>query len=82
MGPDSPADDVPAPAPAAPGDPLARLNAATYDELRSLGMSVTQTGRLLAHRERVGSFSSIDDVGEIPGFSGDLVDEIKQKLGA
>ena len=44
-------------------------------------MSVTQTGRLLAHRERVGGFSSIDELAEIPGFSAELVGEIRQKLG-
>ena len=35
-------------------------------------MSVTQTGRLLAHRERVGAFASIDELNEIPGFSQEL----------
>ena len=45
-------------------------------------MSVTQTGRLLAHRERVGSFSSVDELSEISGFSTELVAEIRQKLGA
>jgi hypothetical protein len=84
LGPDAPQSPVPTPEePSATGDdPVARLNAATYDELRALGMSVTQTGRLLAHRERIGSFSSVDEIGEIPGFSGELLDEIKQKLGS
>jgi DNA uptake protein ComE-like DNA-binding protein len=56
------------------------LNGASYDELRALGMSVTQTGRLLAHRERVGTFTSLEELGEIPGFSDDLVAEIRDRL--
>jgi DNA uptake protein ComE-like DNA-binding protein len=75
--------DQPEPQPDAPAGTgaLDALNNATYDQLRALGMSVTQTGRLLAHRERVGSFSSIDELNEIPGFSQELVADVRHKLG-
>jgi DNA uptake protein ComE-like DNA-binding protein len=43
-------------------------------------LSVTQTGRVLAFRERSGSFSSLDDLDEIPGFPRALLDEIKRHL--
>jgi DNA uptake protein ComE-like DNA-binding protein len=41
---------------------------------------VTQTGRVLAHRERQGRFSSVDVLDEIPGFPRDFADELKTKL--
>ena len=48
--------EPPAPAPSAPaGEPI-NLNTANYEQLRSLKLSVTQTGRILAYRERSGGF--------------------------
>ena len=57
-----------------------RINDASYEQLRQLGLSVTQTGRVLAYRERVGGFSSLDDLDQIPGFPGDFLTELKTKL--
>jgi DNA uptake protein ComE-like DNA-binding protein len=65
--------------PTAPGDRL-DLNAASYEYLREMGLSVTQTVMVLAHRERQGSFSSVDVLDEIPGFPRDFVDGLKSKL--
>ena len=48
------------------------LNDATFEQLRDVGLSVTQTGRVLAHRERSGRFSSVDELEGIPGFPGRL----------
>ena len=45
-------------------------------------MSVTQTGRVLAHRERAGGFSSIDELDDISGFPRDFLDRIKPRLKA
>jgi competence protein ComEA len=56
------------------------LNSATYDELRGLKLSVTQTGRVLAYRERAGSFTSVDDLDSIPGFGRDFLADLKTKL--
>ena len=80
--------DVPAPvAPPAPSEPAAptstgpiNLNTASFEELREAGLSVTQTGRVLAHRERGGGFSSVDELDEIPGFPRDFLDQVKPKL--
>lgn len=54
------------------------LNEVTYEELRSLGLSVTQAGRVLAHRERSGGFASTDELDRIPGFSAALLAELKR----
>jgi competence protein ComEA len=74
-----PGADVP---PAAPEAEAARLdlNAASYDELRALKLSVTQTGRILSHRERSGGFTSIEELEEIPGFSRATLDELRARL--
>jgi DNA uptake protein ComE-like DNA-binding protein len=56
------------------------LNAATFDQLRGLGMSLTQTNRVLAYRERLGSFRSLQQLDDIPGFPQALLAELKVKL--
>jgi DNA uptake protein ComE-like DNA-binding protein len=56
------------------------LNDATFEQLRDVGMSVTQTGRVLAHRERSGHFGSVDELEDIPGFPQDFLDQIKARL--
>jgi DNA uptake protein ComE-like DNA-binding protein len=61
---------------------LTELNEATYERLRSLGLSVTQARRVLAHRERSGGFRSVDDLDGIPGFPRLLLEELKQALTA
>jgi DNA uptake protein ComE-like DNA-binding protein len=61
---------------------LTELNGATYERLRSLGLSVTQARRVLAHRERSGGFRSVDDLDRIPGFPRAVLEELKQALTA
>ncbi len=63
------------------GGPI-NLNTATFEELREAGLSVTQTGRVLAHRERGGGFTSVDELDDIPGFPRDFLDVVKPKLTA
>jgi len=46
---------------AAPGGPVS-LSGATFDDLRGLGLSVTQAKRVLDFRERLGGFDSVDDL--------------------
>ena len=67
---------------APPGEEPLSLNEATFEELRERGMSVTQTGRVLAHRERAGGFKSIDELDDISGFPRDFLDRIKPRLKA
>jgi DNA uptake protein ComE-like DNA-binding protein len=61
--------------PAAPLD----LNVVTFEQLRAQNLSVTQATRLLAHRERLGGFTSVDDLDQVPGFPQDLLAEIKSR---
>ena len=74
----TPADPNAAP-PATASGPV-NLNSANYDDLRGLGLSVTQTGRVLAFREREGSFKSLDELDSIAGFPRGFLDDLKTKL--
>jgi competence protein ComEA len=55
------------------------LNSVTFEQLRADGLSVTQATRLLAHRERVGRFGSVDELDEIPGFPQETLEELKRR---
>jgi DNA uptake protein ComE-like DNA-binding protein len=70
----------PAPEPVGSGEQV-NLRTASFEQLRSLGMSVTQAGRVLAHRERTG-FTSVDELDSIPGFPPGFLDEIRPRLTA
>ena len=75
--------EAPAPPPEPPETPSEaplNLNEASYEQLRSLRLSVTQTGRLLAYREREGGFRSLDELERIPGFPRGQLDELRRKL--
>ncbi|MGE5283259.1 MAG: ComEA family DNA-binding protein [Chloroflexota bacterium] len=80
----APPPQPPAPTPptspeaAAAGGPI-DLNAITFEQLRASGLSVTQATRLLAHRERVGRFGSIDELDEIPGFPQEMLEDLKRR---
>jgi DNA uptake protein ComE-like DNA-binding protein len=56
------------------------LNQATYEDLRRLRLSVTQSGRVLAYRERLGGFKSLDELDSIPGFPRSFLTELKRRL--
>jgi len=59
---------------------VVNVNTASFEELRDLGMSVTQTGRVLAFKERNQGFKTLDELDAIPGFPRDFLDGIKQRL--
>jgi DNA uptake protein ComE-like DNA-binding protein len=44
------------------------LNKADVEDLRGFGLSLTQSRRVLAQRDKVGGFSSVDDLDEVPGI--------------
>ena len=67
------------PAAGAPGASVS-LNSATFEELRSLGMSVTQTGRVLAYRERNQGFKSVEELELIPGFPPGFVNAVRDRV--
>ena len=55
------------------------LNTVTFEQLREQNLSVTQATRLLAHRERLGGFQSVDDLDQVAGFPQDLLEDIKRR---
>jgi competence protein ComEA len=55
------------------------LNSVSFEQLRAENLSVTQATRLLAHRERLGRFASVDDLDEVPGFPEDVLADIKRR---
>jgi competence protein ComEA len=55
------------------------LNTITFEQLREQNLSVTQATRLLAHRERLGGFKSVDDLDQVAGFPTELVEDLKTR---
>jgi len=55
------------------------LNTVTFEQLRGENLTVTQATRLLAHRERLGGFQSVDDLDQVAGFPGDLLVDLKRR---
>jgi competence protein ComEA len=72
-----PAPPVPEPS-AAPAGQI-NLNSVTFEQLRAENLSVTQATRLLAHRERLGGFSSVDDLDQVAGFPQDVLADLKSR---
>ena len=64
------AEENPAAEPAATADdePI-DLNKASFEQLRDLGFSVTQSTQLLTYRERQGGFGLVDDLAGVPESS-------------
>ena len=78
--PQSSAPEPPAtPAPPGPSGGEIQLNTVTFEQLRAQNLSVTQATRLLAHRERLGRFSSVDDLDQVAGLPQELLDELKKR---
>ena len=69
----------PAP-PLAPPGTVVDLNTGTPEELRSLGLSVTQTRRVVEYREQNGGYSSVDDLDHVVGFPRDFLAQLKPRL--
>jgi DNA uptake protein ComE-like DNA-binding protein len=51
----------------------------TFEQLRGENLSVTQATRLLAHRERLGGFGSVDDLDQVAGFPQDVLADLKSR---
>jgi competence protein ComEA len=69
---------TPPPAAASSGSTI-DLNSVSFEQLRAENLSVTQATRLLAHRERLGRFASVDDLDEVPGFPEDVLADLKSR---
>jgi competence protein ComEA len=80
--PPTPQPPPPTPPPAASqagGGGTLDLNAVTFEQLRAENLSVTQATRLLAHRERLGRFGSVDELDQVPGFQQDVLEDLKRR---
>jgi hypothetical protein len=77
--PPPPQDLPPAAAGPAAGGAAVNLNTVTFEQLRGQNLSVTQATRLLAHRERLGGFQTVDDLDQVAGFPGDLLEDLKRR---
>ena len=79
-GPPPGAPSPQAPPPPGPGQGSAiNLNTVTFEQLRQQNLSVTQATRLLAHRERLGRFGSVDELDQVPGFPQDVLEDLKSR---
>jgi DNA uptake protein ComE-like DNA-binding protein len=56
------------------------VNTASFEELRQVGLSVTQAARLLAMRDAAGRLGSVDDLDALPGLPEDLLAAIKGRI--
>ncbi len=74
----APPPPPPGQAPAAGGGPI-NLNTVTFEQLREENLSVTQATRILAQRERLGRFGSVDDLDQVPGLPQEVLDDLKRR---
>ena len=65
---------------ARPAADAVSLTSGTFEEYRGLGMSVTQSKRVIAYRERDGGYKTVDDLDRVPGFSKQLLAGLKRQL--
>ncbi len=56
------------------------LNLASFEELRELGLSVTQSARVIAYRDTRGGFDSLEELSEIPGLPKDTRAALSSRL--
>ena len=54
------------------------LSNASIEQLREVGMSLTQARRVVRHREMNGGFIDLDDLDALPGFPAGLVARVKE----
>jgi DNA uptake protein ComE-like DNA-binding protein len=56
------------------------LNSASFEELRELGLTITQSARVIAYRDTRGGFGSLDELAEVPGFSRDTLGDLRSQV--
>jgi DNA uptake protein ComE-like DNA-binding protein len=66
---------------AGPSSPVRKvdLQQASFEDLRGLGLSVTQAARLIAYREAGAGFDSVDDLAAIPGFGKGTISKLHER---
>jgi DNA uptake protein ComE-like DNA-binding protein len=61
-------------------DDRLNLNESTFEELRGLGLTVTQSARVIAYRDVRDGFDSLDELDEVPGLSKETRSELRNRL--
>jgi DNA uptake protein ComE-like DNA-binding protein len=56
------------------------INEASFEQLRELGLSVTQTARVIAYRDTRRGFDSLDELDEVPGLPKEVRAELRAQL--
>ena len=64
----------------APTEKKLSLSTASFEELRAVGLSVTQTQRVIEYRETNDGFNSLDELDSVPGFERSLLVELKSRV--
>jgi DNA uptake protein ComE-like DNA-binding protein len=62
----------------ADGKPIA-LNEATFEQLRSLDLSVSQAARLIAQRDQRGGFTSLDELDGLYGMPREVIVKLRER---
>jgi DNA uptake protein ComE-like DNA-binding protein len=55
------------------------LNVATFEELRAIGLSVTESSRVIAYRDVRGGYESFDEFEGIPGLSSETLSQLRAR---
>jgi DNA uptake protein ComE-like DNA-binding protein len=56
------------------------INEASFEQLRELGLSVTQSARVIAYRDTRRGFDSLDELDEVPGLPKEVRAELRAQL--
>ena len=56
------------------------LSEASFDELREIGMSVTQAKRVIRYREENDGFTDVDELDRVPGFPKAFLTQVKDRV--
>jgi DNA uptake protein ComE-like DNA-binding protein len=56
------------------------VNSLTFEQFRALGLSATQSSRMIAMRDRVGTFSDIDQINDVVGLPPRTRTMLKRRL--
>jgi competence ComEA-like helix-hairpin-helix protein len=56
------------------------LNEATFEQLRGLGFSAAQANRVIAYRDRLGGYKSVEDLETVPGIQREFLNKRKDRL--
>jgi hypothetical protein len=55
------------------------LNMASFEDLRGIGLSVTQSARVVAYRDVRGEIGSVDELSDLPWLTSDALDLIRER---